>query len=148
MLLTKIIDIINMKDNMRKKFHPLWFLIISNLLLLIGTLYITRHAISDYEFISYSQRNHYKAVAMSQMANAYLRSPDYRLQDGGGMGRFLEHTVHDNTELFFLFNWEPEKEFPLVYVGGSSTLAARWKDIKSLKDGFEKADRLNIITKS
>jgi hypothetical protein len=132
---------------MRKKFHPLWFLIIINVILLIGTLYVTRHAISDYEYISYSQRNHYKSVAMMQMANAYFRSPMYQLQDGVGMGKFLEQTVHDNTELFFIFKWDTANGFPLVYVGGSSTRLPKWQDITSLRDGYAKANRLNIISK-
>jgi hypothetical protein len=131
---------------MRKLTHPLWYLIIFNIVLLLGTLYITRHAVSDYEFISYSQRNHYKSVAMFQMSNAYLHSLAFKTEDGVGMGKFLEQTMHDNTEIFMIYRWEPEKGFPIVYIGGNQ-IAQKYYDAGNLKDGFAMANRLGIAPK-
>jgi hypothetical protein len=132
---------------MRKLTHPLWYLIIFNIVLLIGTLYVTRHAISDYEFISYSQRNHFKSVAMLQMANAYLHSPAYKFDDGVGMGKFLEQTTHDKTESFMLFKWEPEKGFPIIYIGGNRT-AQKYYDVGNLKASLETSNRLGTTQKA
>ena len=132
---------------MTKLKKPFLLLIIANIVMMSFTLYVTRTGIKDFEYVSYSQREKYKSVAMMQMSNAYLRSVDFKKYDGLGMGRFLESTVHDQSELFFIFKWDTSNAFPLVYVGGNKALVSRWQTIKNLKDGYERADYFGIIPK-
>jgi hypothetical protein len=132
---------------MKKRFYPLWFLIICNILLVIGTLYITRHAIDDFEYTVFSQRNHYKTNAITKMANFYYHSPEFKKENGIGLGKFLTRTATDEDEGYFLFKWEPKKGFPILYIGGNKTFQKYYNADNFIK-AIDLSDSLKIINKS
>ena len=118
-------------------------LIICNISLICFTLYVTRNAIDDFENVIYSQRNHYKTYAITQMSQYYFNSEDYKKNDGLGLAKFLGKTLNGTDEAGLLCNWEPEKGFPIVWIGGNSSFH-KYVVCKSFKEAIELSDSLKI----
>jgi hypothetical protein len=129
---------------MRKKFLPLLLLIICNIVLVLGNLYVTRHAFYDLEHTIYSQRTFYKAQAMSRMGNYYYET--HQAVSDASFGEFITLTITDPTEAHFLTRYDIEKGFPIVWIGGNARFK-RYQTYGSIQNSIEVADSLGIISK-
>jgi len=133
-----------MKKNKKNGLYHLIF-ITCNILLVIFTLYITRTAIDDFENVMYSQRNHYKTFAITQMSQYYYNSERYKIDNGLGLAKFLNSTLQDN-EAGILCTWEPEKGFPVLAIEGNPSFH-KYAACKSFRDGIRLSDSLGITDK-
>jgi hypothetical protein len=133
-----------MKISMKNKKQGLLILtlIICNILLVCFTLFVTRTAIDDFENTIYSQRNHYKTYAITEMSKFYFRS--IQENDSDGLSKFLKTTIHrENNEAGILCAWKPDEGFPVIWIGGNPDFR-KYSICKSFKEGIKMSDSLGI----
>jgi hypothetical protein len=129
---------------MRKKFLPLLLLIVCNIVLVLGTLYVTRHALYDLEYSIYSQRSHFKSLAMTRMADYYYEHNNNIT--GSELAKFLNGTISDQSEVHILATFDTDKNFPLIWIGGDPNFQ-KYAVNKNLLQAIDAADSLDIVSK-
>jgi hypothetical protein len=132
---------------MRRNIVALLALIVCNILLVLGTLYVTRNAFYDFENVSYSQRSHYKTYTITQMAAHYYGSKEFQSQSDASLGEFLSRTITDPNEGCFLFKWEPENGFPIICIEGNK-IFQKYYAAGTFKAGIILAETSGIIARS
>lgn len=129
---------------MKKKFLPLLLLIVCNIVLVLGTLYVTRHAIYDLEYSIYSQRSHFKSLALTRMSEYYYRTTKNITE--GNLAKFLSGTISDPGEIHILASFDIEKNFPVLWIGGDPSFQ-KYISNGTLLRTIDAMDSLDVVSK-
>jgi len=136
------------KENfkMRRKLTSLILLIICNIVLVIGTLYVTRTALYDIERSLYSQRVHFKTTVLLRMSDYYFKHTRAEERNEIELAKFLTTTTKiDNTEAQIMARYDPKNGYPFIWIGGNPYYQ-KYMSVGNVKNSIARAEEIGTVS--